>query len=94
MTEPRYVDGNMLAGPLGEIFAVDLTAAAERCANCGLTRPLAALHVYSHAPGLVGRCPSCEQVVMRLVRTPGQAWLDLRGAVFLRVPLPAELPAP
>jgi hypothetical protein len=57
-------------------------------ASCGSTRPLAGLRVYSHAPGLVARCPSCEEVVMRLVRTPTSAWLDLPGAVYLRVPLP------
>ncbi|MGW4464326.1 DUF6510 family protein [Micromonospora sp. NBC_01796] len=86
--QQQYVDGNMLAGPMREIFAVDLTAAMQRCANCGSTKPLATVRVYSHAPGLVGRCPSCEEVVMRLVRTPTSAWLDLRGAVYLQVPMP------
>ncbi|WP_329101644.1 DUF6510 family protein [Micromonospora sp. NBC_01699] len=88
----QYIDGNMLAGPLREIFAVDLSAASEQCATCGSTRPFAALRVYSHAPGLVARCPDCEEVVLRLVRTPTSGWLDLRGAVFLRVPLPALAP--
>ena len=47
----RHVDGNMLGGPMDEIFAGDLTGANERCVNCGLTKPMAALRVYSHAPG-------------------------------------------
>jgi hypothetical protein len=92
MVDQQYTDGNALAGPMREIFAVDLTTATGRCANCGLTGPVAEMRVYPYAPGLVARCPGCEEVVMRLVRTPTSAWLDLRGAVFLRVPMPPELP--
>ena len=83
-----FIDGNALAGPLGEIFAVDLTVATSRCASCGQTDPVAALHVYAHAPGMVARCPGCSAVVMRFVRTPAGASLDLRGCVTLQIPLP------
>jgi Family of unknown function (DUF6510) len=83
-----YLDGNALAGPLGELFAVDVTTAIGTCAGCGAAGPVASLHVYGPEPGLVARCPSCEEVVMRLVRTPGAAWLDLRGAISLRIPMP------
>lgn len=83
----QYEDGNALAGALGEIFAVDPTTARGRCAGCGSDWPLARLHVYTHAPGYVGRCPECEQVILRLVRTPATAWLDLRGTVALAFPL-------
>ncbi|MCW2645574.1 MAG: hypothetical protein QOF87_2433 [Pseudonocardiales bacterium] len=88
MTE-LYEDGNALAGPLGEIFAVDVTVAIQRCAHCGRTGPVAALRVYRHAPGLVARCPGCDGVVLRLVRTPDAAFLDLTGALNLRIPLEA-----
>ncbi|GAA0382101.1 DUF6510 family protein [Microbispora corallina] len=82
-----HLDGNALAGPLREIFAVDMTAAVGRCAGCGLTGPLATLHVYGPGPGFTARCPGCEEVVLRVVRGPDAAWLDLRGAVSLRIPL-------
>jgi hypothetical protein len=36
----------------------------------------------------VARCPSCDDVVLRLVRGPERAWLDLRGAVSLQVAMP------
>lgn len=85
----EYVDGNALAGPLGEIFAVDVVAASGRCVSCGLAGPVAALRVYQHAPGTVARCPGCDEVVLRIVRGPDSAWLDLRGTYSLRVPLPA-----
>lgn len=83
-----YLDGNMLAGALAEIFTVDLTAAVGRCAHCGRTGALATLRVYADAPGLVARCPGCDEVVLRLVRGPTDAWLDLRGATSVRIALP------
>lgn len=86
--DATYQDGNVLAGPLSEIFAVDVTAAVGRCAGCGNTGPVAGLRVYGPDPGLVARCPGCDQVILRLVRGPDAAWLDLRGAVSLRIPLP------
>jgi hypothetical protein len=85
-----HLDGNVLAGPLRDVFAVDLTTATGRCASCGQTGPMAALRVYANAPGVVARCPACEEVMLRLVRTPTSAWLDLRGATFLQIPMPAE----
>jgi len=49
--------------------------------------PIATLRVYRHAPGLVARCPDCDGVVLRLVRGPRTAWLDLRGTVSLEIPM-------
>ncbi|MFE9648096.1 DUF6510 family protein [Streptomyces sp. NPDC006365] len=85
--EYEYEDGNALAGPLSEILAVDPTTVLGRCTGCGSDWPLARLHVYAHAPGYVGRCPDCDHVILRLVRSPDKAWLDLRGTVALTVPL-------
>lgn len=86
----EYVDGNALAGPLLEVFALDMTAAIEQCASCGRAGPVATLRVYSRAPGLVARCPGCDEVVLRYLRGPAAAWLDVRGAVSLQIPLPTE----
>lgn len=82
-----YADGNALAGPLSEVFAVDLTAARARCVFCGSHGPLARLRVYARGPGVTARCPECANVVLRLVRAPGRAWLDMRGTISLVVPL-------
>jgi Zn finger protein HypA/HybF involved in hydrogenase expression len=82
-----FVDGNTLAGPLREFFAVDVTAATGRCAGCGREGEIATLRVYARAPGLVARCPSCDSVVLRLVRGRDRVWLDLRGTVYLEIPL-------
>ncbi|PWR13037.1 hypothetical protein DKT68_01845 [Micromonospora acroterricola] len=94
MTEMSYLDGNMLDGPLRELFAVDMSTAMGRCENCGMTGSMASLHVFAHAPGLIARCPSCEAVMLRLVRAPDRAWLDLRGTTFLQVPMPLEQTQP
>ncbi|WDZ82487.1 DUF6510 family protein [Micromonospora cathayae] len=94
MTDLSYLDGNMLDGPLRELFAVDLSDATGRCESCGLVGPLAGLRVFAHAPGLVARCPRCTEVMLRLVRSPDRAWLDLRGTTFLQVPMPLDLPRP
>ncbi|KOV92095.1 hypothetical protein ADL02_12755 [Streptomyces sp. NRRL WC-3723] len=82
-----HVDGNALAGPLSEVFAVDVTAATSRCVHCGCTGPLARLIVYGHAPGLVARCQRCGHVVLRVVRARGAVWLDMSGAASLVMPL-------
>jgi len=83
-----HLDGNMLAGALGELFAVDLTTAVGRCASCGTSAVIAQAHVYPGGPGLVARCPVCAEVVLRLVRGPDRAWLDLRGVTCLQLAVP------
>jgi ribosomal protein S27E len=82
------MDGNVLAGALREIFSMDVTAAQGRCAGCGRTGMVAETRVYEHAAGLVARCPGCDAVLIRLVRAPDRAYLDLHGMSFLQVPMP------
>ena len=85
-----WTDANALAGPLQDIFRVDVTAAVGGCGNCGRTGPMAEVRVFDHAPGVVARCSVCDQVLLRLVRGPGRAWLDLRGLTYLQFPAPDE----
>lgn len=87
MIENQYTDGNALAGPLSEVFAADMTASISRCANCGRTGPVAGLHVYSHAPGLVARCQQCGQVMIRIVRGRETIWLDMENTASLAIPV-------
>jgi ribosomal protein S27E len=85
-----WSDGTALAGPLHDVFRVDLSTAVGRCTQCGRTGPMAEARVFDHAPGVVARCPSCDQVLLRLVRGSGRAWLDLRGLTYLQLAVPAE----
>ena len=86
----NYLDGNVLAGPLGEVFAVDVTSAMGQCASCGAQAAVAQAHVYQDAPGAVARCRACGAVLLRLVRAGDRAWLDLRGISCLELQLPGE----
>src|SRR4029450_11450900 len=83
-----FYDGNTLAGPLSEVFAVELTTAAGRCRSCGTTSDLATFRADGPARGLVARCPPWEEVLLRLVRTPDALWLDFSGVSALRIPMP------
>jgi hypothetical protein len=85
-----WSDGNALAGPLHDVFCVEVTTAIGRCTNCGRTGPMTEARVSGHAPCLVARCPGCGQALVRLVHGPGRAWLDLRGLAYLQIPVPEE----
>jgi hypothetical protein len=89
MTEPTFLDVNAMAGALGEVFTVDVTAAVGRCDGCGAEGVLAEAHVFMDAPGAVVRCASCDSVLMRVVSAPGRTWLDLRGLSYLQLATPA-----
>jgi hypothetical protein len=81
------LDGNVLAGPLSEVFAVDVTTAGVTCVACGKRQRLAALEVYGVGPGLTARCTGCHGVILRVARVRDQVHLDLRGTVALRFEL-------
>ena len=85
-----YLDGNVLGGPLGDLFAVDMTTAVGQCAACGTSGAIGQARVYPNAPGMIARCPACGEILIRLVRGTGRAWLDLRGISCLQVALPAD----
>jgi ribosomal protein S27E len=74
------LDGNAAAGMLSELFVPDLTTARAKCAGCGATQTIGALHVYAHGMGMIVRCPGCDTAMLRLSRTPTHLWLDATGA--------------
>ena len=90
MTEPTHVDGNAAAGAFAEVLGSDVTTATLTCAACGRVGVFAESHVYQRAPGIVVRCPGCDHVLARLVQTPTDVRLDLRGAQSWRFPVPAR----
>ncbi|MEA2628014.1 MAG: hypothetical protein QOJ10_474 [Chloroflexota bacterium] len=73
------VDGNAIAGLLREIFTMEMTNAESTCAGCGTVHAVGRVDVYVNAPGVVVRCPACEQVLMRIVQGRGRYWIDLTG---------------
>lgn len=82
-TEQRRLDGNAAAGPLRDVFALDLLAARCTCGTCGSTAALAEHLVYADAPALVVRCPGCSAVVLRHGTGGGRVRLELSGLSLL-----------
>jgi Family of unknown function (DUF6510) len=73
------LDGNAIGGRLMAVFGADMTGAKAACAQCGATFYVAELVVYLQAPGTIGRCPSCSDVVLVLAEIRGITCVDLRG---------------
>jgi Zn finger protein HypA/HybF involved in hydrogenase expression len=73
------LDGNAIAGLLREIFTMEMTTAESTCAGCGKVHMVGRVDVYMNAPGVVVRCPACEQVLMRIVHGRDRYWIDLTG---------------
>jgi Family of unknown function (DUF6510) len=80
------LDGNALAGMLHELFDVEMTIAPVVCDNCGQVGELGSLWVFAESPGYVLRCPTCQNIVLRMSITPREVFLDARGASYLSIP--------
>jgi hypothetical protein len=80
------LDGNSVAGLLEEVFGCEMTACPCQCVHCGAVGAMGTLLAFTHAPGVVLRCPACEQIVLRVVRTSEAVYLDARGATYLKLP--------
>ena len=86
MNTALMVDGNAVAGLLQEIFATEMTLAPTCCAGCGQEGEMGGLLVFGRGPGIVLRCPACQQVVLRIVQTPRMTYVDARGATYWCIP--------
>ena len=64
---------------LTEVFSADVTAAVLTCDHCGADGPVAAAEAFMRGPGLVLRCPRCENVLLRVVRIRERMLLDTSG---------------
>jgi uncharacterized protein DUF6510 len=82
----RRLDGNAAAGPLAELFTVDLSAAILTCKGCLGRSALGAHHLYPDGPALVVRCPACTAVVLRFAADRGGIRLEMTGTRLLTVP--------
>ena len=78
------VDGNAVAGLLREVFALDVTTAFIVCAGCEARAELGGVRVFGGTMGAVFRCDGCDDVMIRLVRTPEGYCLNMQGRLFAR----------
>lgn len=84
MDDLMPLDGNAAAGPLVDLFAVEMTRATIVCDSCGREAALATLRLYGGA-GLVLRCPGCDTVILRMLSAGATLSLDMRGCARLTV---------
>jgi DNA-directed RNA polymerase subunit RPC12/RpoP len=80
-TADMMVDGNAVAGALGEVFMPEMTTARIVCESCGSIQPIGAEHGFVHAPGIVLRCRECDGVVLVMTRAPGRYIIGFHGTV-------------
>jgi len=81
-----HVDGNALAGPLSEIFSVDMTMATGRCGSCGDASPLAMSMVYLKPKTYVVRCHVCDSVLLTIQQSASSTRIDVNGMTTLTIP--------
>jgi hypothetical protein len=81
-----HVDGNVLAGPLSELFRFDLTTTSGECRHCGDVTVLARAMVYLDPSGYVVRCCACGGILLAVVIGPERTWVDLSGVAGLQIP--------
>ncbi len=83
MDENR-LDGNAAGGLLGEIFALETTAAEGACDSCGTVAHVGEAMVYVTEIGTTVRCANCDNALIRVVQNSRGYFLDLRGISYLR----------
>jgi hypothetical protein len=81
--ETMRVDGNAVAGTLGEVFVHEMTSTRIACGSCGKVEPIGAEHAYVQAPGIVMRCCHCDGVLLVVSRAGGRYLLGIHGSRWL-----------
>jgi hypothetical protein len=71
--EELRLDGNAIAGKLGEVFVREMTSARIACEGCGNVESVGAEHAYVQAPGIVLRCTHCDSALLVMTRTGGRS---------------------
>ena len=84
--EELMLDGNAVAGMLGQVFTAEMTTATMTCGNCGMAGAVGAMHVFRGA-GIVMRCPHCDNVVAKIVEAGPRIWMNFGGMQALEITL-------
>jgi len=79
MTDQLHTDGNEVAGLVEEALGADMTTWMRHCRSCGADSPLADHRAY-HGAAVVLRCPSCDDVALKVGRLGDRIVFELRGS--------------
>jgi uncharacterized protein DUF6510 len=87
ISDDNALDANAVAGMLSEVFGNEMTSVPSRCGHCGNRAQVGTLRAYGlNGPGVVLRCSTCTEIVIRLMRrADGSFLVDARGAAYLRL---------
>jgi hypothetical protein len=80
-----WLDGNGVAGLLGEVFGAEVTAVVRACGSCGTEAAVGAHRAYRGA-GVVLRCPGCSDVAIRIAQLPDRNVVLVRGSWSIELP--------
>ena len=83
--DARWLDGNALAGLLGELLVAEPTTVLRGCGSCG-QRHLVGAHRAYRGAGIVLRCPGCGDVALRVAELPDRVVVSFTGTWTLAVP--------
>ena len=81
-----HVDGNVLAGPLSDIFSVDMTTAMGTCSSCADASPLAMSMVYLKPNTYIVRCHVCDAILLTIIQSSKFTRIELSGMTSLMIP--------
>jgi Family of unknown function (DUF6510) len=80
--DPRRIDGNGIAGLLGEVAGAEITTVVRTCQGCGDRRLIGEHHAYCQ-PGVVLRCPTCGDIAMVIGVQEQRLVVEWRGVYEL-----------
>jgi len=83
----QKLDGNVLAGPLSQVMAGDVTSARARCVYCGDVAAVAQAVVYADGVRFVARCRRCDSVLLTVVDAGDDMRLTMTGVTSLTLPV-------
>lgn len=79
-----HLDGNVLAGRIGDLLSFEATTAEGQCDACADISVLARAAVYPHPMGFVVRCRRCDAVLMVIVERDDRSTLSMPGLRWVR----------
>jgi hypothetical protein len=85
-TDATWLDGNAIAGLLGEAFGREMTMVDRACETCGVHSPVGAHRLFRGA-GMVLRCPACGDLALWITVVEDRHVVRMRGTWALDMPL-------
>jgi predicted RNA-binding Zn-ribbon protein involved in translation (DUF1610 family) len=76
--DDQHIDGNGIAGLLGEIAGAEMTEVVRTCQSCR-TRRAVGEHLAYRSAGVVLRCPNCTDVAVVVGIQATRLMVEWRG---------------